>query len=113
MNPFRGPTEYNVLRLDIDGRHEIISKYPIKEYLYRYIAYPFPIIIRDLKEVEEYLGLTDYELSIEGETIPNNPVCIFDVHMQDIIIDRAVELATVGYKENTLQSQIMTNIRKE
>jgi hypothetical protein len=33
--------------------------------------------------------------------------------MEDIIIDRAVELATLGYKENSLQGQMMLNTRKE
>jgi hypothetical protein len=114
MNPFRGPTAYNVLRTDIAGEHELYSKYPLGEYVYRYIEYPYPIILRNLNEVKTDLGVdAGYNLKIENNTLPGTPVCIFDSYMEDIIIDRAVELATVGYKENSLQTQVMTNIRKE
>jgi len=115
MNPFRGPGKYNVLRMDIADTHELYSKYPLSVYVYRYISYPYPIILRDLSEVREELGIdSSYRMEIEGKILPLEPkICIFDSHMEDMIIDRAVELATVGYKENSLQAQLMTSIRKE
>jgi hypothetical protein len=123
MNPFRGPGRYNILRVDIDGQHELYSKEELLNYFYRYISYPYPIILRDLDEVKKEEGLPDtYNLEINGRTLPlhrekgsdsKEPVCIFDEYMEDIIVDRAVELAMVGYKENSLQAQLMTNVRKE
>jgi hypothetical protein len=133
MNPFRGPTRYNILRTDISDKHELYSAYPLKEYIYRYISYPEPIIIRNLwyvmyeedlmseiavEELEPLLvkspkeeSIVNYPLTIENKWEYSES--IFDVYMEDMIVDRAVELATVGYKENSLQAQLMTNIRKE
>ena len=39
--------------------------------------------------------------------------CIFDNFVEDVIIDRAVELAMAGYKENSLQGNMMMNTRKQ
>jgi len=120
QNPFRQPSRYTVLRLDIDGSHELISKETLRTYHYRYIEFPYPIILIDLKDSAFRIanGLPEdeeYPLRIEGKFAPVdiNNICVFDSYMEDIIIDRAVELATVGYKENSLQTQLITNLRKE
>lgn len=48
-NPFRGPSDNKVLRLDA-GKNmiELISKYPIKQYTIRYLSRPLPIILEKL-----------------------------------------------------------------
>jgi|GEM_PF-4873811 len=49
-NPFKCPSDNFVLRVDIDGQHQLLSKHLISKYLYRYIQFPSPIIIKDLTE---------------------------------------------------------------
>ena len=56
-NPFKGPSEKRVLRVDVGGKIAIHSIYPIKEYTITYIVSPNPIILTDLES-----GLT-----IEGQ----------------------------------------------
>jgi glycosyltransferase involved in cell wall biosynthesis len=57
QNPFKGPSERRVIRVDVGGKVALRSKYPIKEYTITYISNPTPIVLEDLSE---------YELSIEG-----------------------------------------------
>ena len=109
-NPFKSPSDYFVLRTDINGKHQLLSKYPLKSYCIRYIKFPDPFIISDLREIDQ----SDGWAKIEGRWTPKNSIpCIFDNFVEDIIIDRAVELAMVGYKENSLQAQMLVNSRKE
>ena len=49
-NPFRGPNDRKVLRLDIGNNQvEIISKNDINTYTVRYLAMPEPIILVPLE----------------------------------------------------------------
>lgn len=84
-NPFRGPTKYKVLRLDIDQNTvELIPAkgFKIKEYLVRYLRKPNPIILTDLRGT----GLT-----IDKKDTPTE--CEMDPMLHDFILRRAVALA--------------------
>lgn len=52
-------------------------------------------------------GSFDLDANYIPKTVTNNPFLI------EKIINRAVELATRDYKENSLQSQVQTNTRSE
>lgn len=89
-NPFRGVTDYKVLRLDYGNSVlELISKYDIKEYLIRYISKPEPIILEDLPN-----GLT-----INGES--EKTECLLHSLLHQAILQKAVELALVGRRITT------------
>ena len=59
-NPFRGPSDRRVLRLDVNAGYsendktrqyvEIVSKYAVSTYRYRYIRHPKPIILDNLSD---------------------------------------------------------------
>lgn len=81
-NPFRGPSNNRVLRLDLGNNSiEVISNYDITKYLIRYIRKPNPIILVDLED----------ELSINGVT--EESACELDSSLHRTILDRAVALA--------------------
>lgn len=84
-NPFRGPTKYKVLRLDVgQNKVELIPAegYTIKNYLVRYLRKPNPIILTDLRETD---------LSIDNEQEPME--CEMNSMLHDAILRRAVALA--------------------
>ena len=81
-----------------------MSKYEITDYCVRYIDFPKPFIISDISDVFTGCNIEKYT---------DFSPCIFDSFVEDIIIDRAVQLATVSYKENSLQTQMAVNMRKE
>lgn len=81
-NPFRGANSNKVLRLSIDGKSELISKYNIKSYIVRYISKPSPIILEDL---------SDLGVSINGVTKVTE--CKLNPASHRMILDRAVRLA--------------------
>lgn len=84
-NPFRGPTKYKVLRLDIDqNKVELIPAdgYTIENYLVRYLRKPNPIILTDLRGTD---------LSIDKIQEPTE--CEMDSMLHDAILRRAVALA--------------------
>lgn len=81
-NPFRGPSNNRVLRLDLGNNSiEVISNYDIVKYLIRYIRKPNPIILTDLED----------DLSING--ISEESECELDSSLHRTILDRAVALA--------------------
>ena len=83
-NPFRGVTNRRALRLTAANKlYEVVSKYDIDKYFIRYVKRPEPIILEDLPD-----GLT-----INGEDSPNDPVCVLDESLHDIILSNAVQLA--------------------
>lgn len=82
-NPFRGPNKRRVIRLDSGNNIiELISKYPIKNYMIRYLSRPTPIILEDLEE-----GLSIDSLNKETQ-------CTLNPALHRIILERAVELAS-------------------
>lgn len=86
-NPFRGPNDKKVLRLDHkDNMIELVSKYNIESYFVKYLSKPTPIILCDL----------DDNLSIRG--ISTLSECKLNPILHRVILERAVELARVAYK---------------
>ena len=81
-NPFRGPSNNRVLRLDIgDNIVELISIDDISSYKIRYIRKPNPIILTKL----------EVGLSINGKS--EGSECELDSSLHRTILDRAVALA--------------------
>ena len=80
-NPFRKPSANRVLRLDVDGKVELVSDYNIQSYTVRYIKRLEPIILDDLPN-----GLT-----IKGESKETN--CKLNPALHDAILAKAVKLA--------------------
>lgn len=79
-NPFRGPNERRVLRLDVgEDMVELVSNYNISDYRVRFIARPQPIILVDLYQS----GLMIHgQSSIRG--------CQLNSITHEIILNRAV-----------------------
>lgn len=91
-NPFKGPSNKRVLRLDSDNNIiELISKYNIDKYIIRYISKPTPIILEDLTE----------DLSINGES--KKTECILNTSLHRKILDRAVLLALTSKNKSVQQ----------
>lgn len=65
-NPFRRPNKRKVIRLD-NGCNisELISKYPISNYLVRYLCKPSPIVLADLEglTINGYSNVTECKLN--------------------------------------------------
>ena len=82
-NPFRGPSDKRVLRIDTGSSViELISKYTIQSYFIKYLSKPKPIILQDI---------TDENLSINGET--KRMECKLNTVLHRTILERAVALA--------------------
>lgn len=85
-NPFKGPSSSRILRVDLEGKVKLYSKYKIDKYIITYLEKPNPIILEDL---------SDYNLTIEGistESESNvNPI------LHKAILERAVALAKAAY----------------
>lgn len=110
-SPFRKPNKRKAWRLDVSEINgtkmvEIISEYDISEYRMRYIKKPKPIVLVDFESDPELQGMS---LTVEGVNTETECELNSEIHRQ--IIDRAVELAIRGYRENTLQSNVELNNR--
>lgn len=110
-NPFRRPNNKIVLRVDIDGCHYLISKSELNSYMYTYLEFPKPYIITDLNEF-----MTDFDLEDNGnpntiDGISEITLNELDHFIDDLIINRAVELAIKDYRENSLSTNISLNQR--
>lgn len=83
-NPFRGPSDSRVLRLDTEGGViEIISIYNIESYLIKYISKPSPIVLVDLSD-----------LSVNGVKVKTE--CMLNPVIHRLILERAVKLAIMS-----------------
>jgi hypothetical protein len=113
-NPFKTPDTKTSWRLDVSRVNnsktvEIVSPYNISaslEYQMRYIKYPSPIILEDLAAA--YPG---ENLSIDGITALK--ACELDTEIHREILDRAVELALLDYKQANLQAKVQLDARNE
>lgn len=110
-NPFKKANKRKVLRLELSnyGKRyiELVSEFPIKEYIITYIKSPLPIILDDISNSNpDYNGLN---LTIKGKNTISE--CELNENIHQLIINRAVELALRDYKENNLNNQIQTNQR--
>lgn len=107
-NPFRRPDKERGFRLDIqslDGkkRAELITDQTLDSYQLRYIKYPNPIVLTDLGTV------SSVPLSIDGVT--DETECSLDTELHKEILDRAVQLAMVAYKQEGLQAKVQLDQR--
>jgi len=108
-NPFRRLNDSNGYRLDVQSFNddkivELVAKEPITTYHIRYIKYPTPIVLEDLD------GISPTEsLSIDG--ISAKTECKLDKEIHREILDRAVELALLAYKPETLSAQVQLDQR--
>lgn len=105
-NPFRGANNHRVLRLDIDYNGEtrpdtadtyfkdiqfveLVSKYPIAIYRYRYIRKPSPILLGDFSNEGVEISHRTYPITssrdIEGSYI--------DSSLHERLVELAVQLA--------------------
>lgn len=80
-NPFKGPNERRVLRVDKDSLIELISEYLLSSYTVTFIRQPDPIILETLE------GIT-----INGQTEKSTSITLPEV-LHRALIERAVELA--------------------
>ena len=116
-NPFRKPYDEEAWRIDyyevldaevispIVNTVEIISNLDIYKYQIRYVKYPQPIILQSLLD---FYG-DSVDLTIDGISTLSNCELNQEIHRE--ILDRAVELATLDYKEPSLESKIQLNQR--
>lgn len=114
-NPFKKPNKFRAWRLDETSdsattRELIIVSYgDIQSYSATYINKQQPIILSTLTDVVP--GMT---LTIEGSSAASLPaVVINNPWFADLIVNRAVELATRDYKANALETQMALNTRVE
>ena len=107
-NPFRRPNKNNGFRLDIQSQDgvkvvELVNEEPLDTYHIRYVKYPSPIVLTDLS------GISTEALSIDG--IESQTECQLDKELHREILDRAVELAMVAYKQEALGAQVQLDQR--
>ena len=113
--PFKEPLKRQAWRLMTKGgtanKIEIIlpstdlTKYPIRNYVIRYVRKPKPIILTDL---------SDYgDLTIEGQSSAS--MCELNESTHDAIIQRAVELAKIAWAgdANDIQTTVTSGQRSE
>ena len=105
-NPFRRPTETSGFRLDIQSSNgkkqaELVVSQKPETYQMRYIKYPTPIILTDLD------GFSTTPLSIDG--IQAKTECMLDKELHREILDKAVMLAMVAYRQEQVQLEAQSN----
>ena len=110
-NPFKKPNKNIAWRLDLSKENskttvEIVSSESLNSYSVRYLKNPNPIIVSNLESDSEVGGMG---LTIEGKTNTSTSELNSQVHHN--IIDRAVELATLDYRQGDLQSRVQLNSR--
>ena len=82
-NPFRGPSDKRVLRIDTGSSIvELISKYNIRSYFVKYLSKPKPIILQDI---------SNENLTINGEKLKMG--CKLNESLHRTILEGAVALA--------------------
>ena len=90
-NPFRGPSKSRVLRMLIDNKIELITKYDINQYIIRYLSRPEPIVLEGLSEC----GIAPY--NTYGDT---GNTCKLPSSAHRNILLKAVQLAQAAWKTN-------------
>ena len=82
-NPFKGPSEKRVLRIDVNNSIKLISKFKIGEYHCNYITRPTPIILTNIGD-----------LNISGYSEPME--CALNSNIHNLIVEVAVRLALMS-----------------
>lgn len=110
--PFKEPLKWQAWRLMTQGSLEegvpsnkveiVISssdklKYPIRNYVLRYVRKPRPIVLTDLSEYGE-------DIKIEG--IQKQTMCELPEGTHDAILQRAVELAKIAWNGDSNETQL-------
>lgn len=109
-NPFKRPNKERAWRLNVKNTInstrviEIITTQTPVSYKYRYLKEPEPIVLANFDDVFPGAGL-----AINGVNTENN--CKLNSEVHRLILKRAVELATMAYKENTLANNVQLNNR--
>jgi hypothetical protein len=108
-NPFQKPNKRKVWRMDLfmDGANmkvELIATSRIDMYHMRYLKVPNPIILTNFETDPDLTGLN---LTIGGENVSTTSELNPELH-RDILL-RAVDLAVLASRENSLQNRINTN----
>lgn len=94
-NPFRQANTRRALRLDCGNNNvEIISTYPIKQYLIRYLCEPSPIILTDLPD----------ELKINN--LNTKTECLLNSAVHGLILERAVQKALTSRSFSTARKNV-------
>lgn len=111
-NPFKKPYKKVIWRMDYYSEQgsnkmiELISFDKVTEYKMRYVVYPSPIVLGDLLTL-----FPGENLSIDGVSQPQTCSLSESIHRE--ILDRAVELASLDYRPETLQLRTSINTRNE
>lgn len=110
-NPFRKPNKNKAWRVDISKENskttvELVSVESLSQYNVRYVSYPSPIIVGDLKTSSDVLGLG---LTIDGKTA--KATCQLNQIAHREIINIAVENAVLDYRDGSLQSRMQLDSR--
>lgn len=115
-DPFSRPNDRRALSLDfrvedISGtdtkvleiiyNHSLVS---VASYQCRYIKSPTPIVLTDIESDPELQGL---DLTIEGVNISTQTLLNEVVHEE--LLNRAVDLAVLAYRENQLNNRVAIN----
>ena len=108
-NPFQKPNKRKAWRLDLfmEGTHmkvEILAINLINQYHCRYVKVPTPIILTNFETDSDLSGLG---LTIGGSNVSSTSELNNEIHRD--ILNRAVELAVLASRENSLQNRINTN----
>lgn len=106
-NPFKRTDKNNGFRLDVSFNEvksvELVLDEAVDYYRIRYVKYPNPIILADLG------GISTLPLTIDGrQTITE---CELDVELHREILDRAVQLAMLAYKQESLVAKVQLDQR--
>lgn len=98
-NPFRRARKTEALRLNVKNSENIEIVYPSNvnyDYQVRYVKKPYPIILFEGDSNYDGLTVDGKDQSVNRTDI--NDVCELPEIVHRLIIDRAVQLASVAYK---------------
>ena len=105
-SPFRKPNENKAWRIDLAKENskttvEIVSAYALSRYNARYVKYPEPIIVSDLRLDDEVGGL---DLTINGQTAAKT--CMLNDSVHRDILEKSVTLAVRDYRDGSLKARV-------
>ena len=108
-NPFRKPSRNIAWRLDVQApgaymKVEIVANQAVKKYHIRYVKKPNAIILSNFESDDELAGLG---LTVDGDNIERSSELNNEMHRD--ILSRAVEIAVLVSRENTLQNKVKLN----
>lgn len=110
-DPYKKPNGQRAWRLDIstDSKRTsiLVSSKEFTAYNLTYLTKTPPFILSNLNELEEGLTIEGSHEMFIPQSLQENEL------LMDAVINRAVELATRDYKQNTLETQIQLNNRTE